>query len=186
MAAKKEKKLKRMEAARELARLSGQVADGFLELNDKRVELPDEFVVKKVLKVKKNEISFEFSLKAREKREEGKGERRGSAKKQMAKGQKGRGRPYKAKRLKKEIGMLWKALKRCVKSGETFRDREGFLKSLDSYGKGAEEEWKAEWEKCVRLVREVLDLSHEGRGEEALEKCRQVDQLTKACHKRYK
>jgi len=186
MAVKKEKKLKRMEAARELARLSGQVADGFLELNEKRVELPDELVVKKVLKVKKNEISFEFSLKAREKREEGKGEKKGVAKTKMPQGQKGKKRPYKAKKLKKEIGMLWKALKRCVKSGETFRDREGFLKSLDSYGKGAEQEWKADWERCVGLVREVLDLSQEGRGEEALEKCRQVDELTRACHKRYK
>ena len=186
MAARKGKKLERMEAARELARLSGQVADGFLELNDKRVELPDEFVVKKVLKVKKNEISFEFSLKVWEKREDGEGEKKGPVKAQMAQGQKGKRRPYKAKRLKKEIGMRWKALKRCVKNGEAFRDREGFLKALDNYGRRAEEEWKADWERCAGLVREVLDLSQEGRAEEALEKCRQVDELTKACHKRYK
>ncbi len=188
MAVKKEKKVPRINAAMDLARLSGQVSDGFIEIGGKRAELPEYLVVKKVLKVKNNEVTFEFVLKVKADKVAGRGTegKKAGNHKQSSRTRKDFKRPYKSKKLKKEISMLWKALKRCVKNGESFRDRKGFLRALEKYGKGAEKDWKADWERCVELVREVIELSKAGKRDEAADRCRQVDQLTKACHKKYK
>ncbi len=184
MGSKKEKKIARMEAAQELARLSGQVADGFIEIGSTRAELPDEFFLKRSLKVKKNEIAFELVLKIRADRQQ----KRPLQKKDSpsTNRQKSSKRPYKAKRLKKDIGMMWKALKRCIKTGETFRDKEGFLKALDTYGKDADKKWAHEWKECTDMIGRTIELSGQGRVEEALELCKQIDQMTKSCHKRFK
>ena len=179
MSGKKEKSLEKIEVAKELARLSGQLADGFLEVEGHRVELPEKVVLTKVLKTKKKEVYFELSIRTRLEQRESREERKG-------KGKKGGKRPYKAKRVKKEISMYWKALKRCVKNGEHFRDKEGFIKALSKYSQGAEKEWAQEWERCTDLVKQVLALAEKGQVQEALDMCKKVDELTKACHKQFK
>jgi len=183
MGSKKERKIARMEVAQELARLSGQVADGFIEIGSTRAELPDEFFLKRSLKVKKNEINFEFFLNIKADRKQKKSLQKDSPSTNRQKSSK---RPYKAKRLKKDIGMMWKALKRCIKSGETFRDKEGFLRALNTYGKDADKKWVHEWKECTDMIGRTIELSGQGRVEEALELCKQIDQMTKSCHKRFK
>ncbi len=185
MGTKREKKIGRMEAAQELARLSGQVADGFLELAGNRAELPEEILLKRSLKIKKNEISFEFTLKIKAERDSKKAQQR-QRRSSSRSSEKSDKRPYKAKKLKKEIGMMWKALKRCIKSGETFRDKDGFIRALNTYGQSADREWAREWERCESLVKEALELAGKGNVDEALERCKKVDEMTKACHKKYK
>ncbi len=187
MGGKKEKSLEKIEVAKELARLSGQLADGFIELDGRRVELPEKVLFKKVLKTKKKEVYFELSIKTKSEQSEVKEERKGKGKRQGGRpGERQGKRPYKAKRLKKEIGMYWKALKRCVKSGERFRDKEGFIRAMSNYSQGAEKEWADQWEKCTALVKEVIELAENGDVDTAIDKCKQVDELTKACHKQFK
>ena len=182
MGTKKEKKVERIEAAKEFARFSGQIADGFLQVEEKEVELPEQFILKKALKIKKSEITFELSIKIKKAKENEKAEER--QKKEARK--KDSKRPYKAKRLKKEIGMLWKAFKRCVKNGESFRDTGLLIKDLGLYGQMADSEWASQWQECEELVKEAVDLVDKGKREDALQLCNKVDQLTKACHKRFK
>ncbi len=187
MSGKKEKNLERIEVAQEFVRLSGQMADGFLEVDGRRIELPEKVIFKKLLKTKGNEVLFELSIKTTI---EGLGVRddsRARGKKQSRKGsERGGKRPYKAKRLKKEISIYWKALKRCVKNRERFRDRDGFLKALAAYSQFADRQWAEQWERCASLVQEVMELSEKGHVDEALERCVLVDDITRGCHKQYK
>ncbi len=183
MGYKKEKKIARMVVAQELARLSGQVADGFLEIDSSRVELPDEFFYGKSLKIKKSESDFEFILKIKADRRQ---KRPASTSQVPLKRKRSRKSSYKAKKLKKEIGIMWKALKRCIKSGESFRDREGLLDALDIYGKSADEKWASEWKECVEMVKKAIELTDQDMQDKALEICEQVDKMMRSCHKRFK
>jgi XXXCH domain-containing protein len=97
-------------------------------------------------------------------------------------------RPYRAKKIKKAMGGLWKELSKAVKSGDRFPPDSSvkLFDLINQYRQLADPEWKEQWEECARAVKDAVSALKAGRIEDASAAIDRANRLTKACHKQYK
>ncbi len=96
--------------------------------------------------------------------------------------------PVDRKRLKKPMAALWKGVKRALaqKTVPSSEDVAELRRMAAQYGGAADPRWSQEWEECVRSMEAALAAAGEGRWQEAQAAAKEVDRITKACHKRFK
>ncbi len=57
---------------------------------------------------------------------------------------------------------------------------------MERYGRAADDAWLEEWKRCEDLALECVKAAEAGDRQKALELAREVDALTKQCHKKFK
>lgn len=97
-------------------------------------------------------------------------------------------RPYEAKKLKKKIGHLWKALEKAAKGKETISNQgvEELFNLSEEYGLMADPAWKDDWDRCHERIKECGHLILQGEGRAATGVIKEVKGMIKKCHKIYK
>ncbi len=188
MKQKESSKTNRTLIAQELTKLSGSIADGRLEIKDKVVELGDFGVLKIEKKVKhdtvsvKVEIKLPLSLMSQQKSNNGLYQGASSRK------SKGQNPSYKAKKIKKEMGSVWKIIKKAIKSGSlpAEEDLKTLWRTKDEYEEFVEAAWEGEWIRCVDHIKAALDAARQGDFETASNLLNQADKAKSECHKKYK
>ncbi len=190
----------RIEAAQRLTRLAGIIAQGHADILGREVVLGDQVESCWSVNIRDGFIHYDLSLKiplsepgqpepcCRMPQPEGPTPRRqgrggGGGRVKGA----GKGR-YEAKKLKKTTGALWKIVKKAVQDRRAVADEDAqaLVSNLNDYGQYVEDEWRSQWEACVQAAKECVEATKRGdfKGAEALMK--EVNDLTKACHKKYK
>ena len=171
-------RLSREGAARELARLSGQIADGVIDLEDKELALPEEFQFKWKVREKNKSIVLDLSLKGSLK------ESRGG--RENGRSRQGKRRPYEAKKLKKALAGRWKEIRRCIRDKSQFENGKDVLAIMSRYGELSDPGWKESWNTCRQKVVSLLNLMEQGDFETARGLEEEIQGLIKSCHKKYK
>lgn len=97
-------------------------------------------------------------------------------------------RPPQAKKLKKEIGRLWKSIGRALEQGRipAAGEAEKILRACADYSLFSEKEWQADWQHCADAVSQALSLAKQGDLPGARQAAARVDGLTKTCHRQHK
>ena len=185
---KEVKKVSREELGRELAELARQLQDGRFPFQGMEFHFAENGAVERRLYLKDGRLylscSFSiwaggegveiaedkgrpFSLDVRKKPKEG---------------------PFYRKRLKKPMASIWKAVKKEIAAQNSPANEEvaDLREMMDEYGRNADPEWLKEWESCVDAVEAALEAAQKGEWQEAQARAKEVDRLTKACHKRFK
>ncbi len=96
--------------------------------------------------------------------------------------------PFSRKKLKKPLAAAWKALKRDLEGGGAVEPGmvHEFSSLMERYGRAADDAWLEEWKRCEDLALECVKAAEAGDRQKALELAREVDALTKQCHKKFK
>ena len=181
MKKKLKKEMTYSEAAEFFTSLAGRLAEGTVGLDRHGIEITGGTVfVEAELKRKGEGVELTVELK---------GEHTTSSKRDSrphpSRGEKGR---RGAKHLKKAVAALWKVIKRDIQAGRMPASRDvGDIKTaMEGYGRLARPQWSVQWLKCAGLVEECLSQAEKGDFSKAMEAAREVDRLTKECHKEYK
>ncbi len=181
----------RVEAARRLTKLAGIVAEGRADILGQEVILGHEVESRWGVTVRDGFIQYDLSLKIPVS-ETGRTERNGhetyGSKEGFYKGTStGRGR-YNAKKHKKTTGALWKIVKKAVQEGIPVSDADAtaMIENLSGYDEFVEPEWSDRWERCTHAVVRCIQASRAGDVKAAQALMKEVNALTRACHKRYK
>ena len=99
-----------------------------------------------------------------------------------------KGRPPEGKKIKKEIGSLWKVVFRKLEQGEppTPAEERSLVAAFQDYAVFTEPAWQEEWLACFTILQQALDCARKGEMDKAREYGAEVNGLTKACHKKHK
>ena len=185
----------RQDAARRLTRLAGIIADGRTHIMDREIELGDEVESDWSVTVKDGFIHYELALRIPVEGTSGPVDNAtapetGSispppASKGKKRASKGR---YQAKKTKKTTGALWKIVKKSVSdrvplSDADIADIQANFKAYDEY---VQDEWRDRWQECVSAAERCMDAARQGDFKTAETYLRKVNELTKACHAKYK
>lgn len=98
------------------------------------------------------------------------------------------GRPPEGKKIKKEITSLWKSVFKKLEQGQTPTPAEekSLVSAFESYTAFTEPTWHEDWLACFTILREALICARNGDMPTALKYAAEVNDLTKACHKKHK
>ena len=170
--------LRREEAAQELSRIAGQLAEGVLKSGEIEFSLPVKFRFDLEVKEKDDKFVLQVVLKGAVEKEEIK-------QKKQAVSRSGK-RPYKAKKLKKALGGEWKEIKRCIRERSAPGDTSAIRSLVSGYEKLAEPAWKEAWDECGRRLLVLVDRLERGEFDGAEDRASEIDRLIKSCHRKYK
>ena len=100
---------------------------------------------------------------------------------------KARGAPE-GKKLKKEIGKLWKSVVKNIQQNQPFVKAEAdkLLKRCEDYTVFTDPPWQDQWHSCFEDVKKCLAAAANGDMATAKELVAAVDLATRTCHKKYK
>ncbi len=188
MKQKKKGEIDRTIIAQDLARLSGSIADGRLEIAGSLVELGKSGYWKMEKKVKRDAAVIKLEIKLPLSPEAGLAagvSSRPAGQKPLGKREK---RPFKAKKIKKEMGNVWKLIKKNVRQGlpPSDADLKALWRTKEEYEAFVDTTWQKEWEMCIELAKKALSAAEDGNFEEAVSLFNQADKLKGMCHKKYK
>jgi len=98
------------------------------------------------------------------------------------------GRPPEGKKIKKEITSLWKSVFKKLEQGQapTPAEEKSLVSAFENYTVFSEPAWHEDWLACFTILREALTCAREGDMPKALKYATEVNDLTKACHKKHK
>lgn len=98
------------------------------------------------------------------------------------------GRPPEGKKIKKEITSLWKNIFKKLEQGQTPTPAEekAIVFAFEKYTAFTEPTWHEDWLACFTILREALTCARNGDIPKALKHATEVNDLTKACHKKHK
>lgn len=98
------------------------------------------------------------------------------------------GRPPEGKKIKKEITRLWKSIFKKLEQGQapTPAEEKSLVFAFENYTAFTEPAWHEDWLACFTILREVLIYARNGDMPNALKYAAEVNDLTKACHKKHK
>ena len=170
--------LSREEAAQELSRIAGQLAEGVLKSGEIEFSLPGKFRFDLEVKEKDNKVVLELVFKGAVEKQEIK-------QRKQAVSRPGK-RPYQAKKLKKALGGEWKEIKRCIRERSVPGDTTAIRSLVSGYEKFAEPAWKEAWDVCARRLLLLLDYLERGEFDQAKGVVSEIEGLTKSCHGKYK
>ena len=104
------------------------------------------------------------------------------------KGMRLQGRPPEGKKIKKEITSLWKSVFKKLEQGQapTPAEEKSLVSAFENYTVFSEPAWHEDWLACFTILREALTCAREGDIPKALKYATEVNDLTKACHKKHK
>jgi len=183
------------EISREFVRLSEEFADGKVGLEEGKIALfePVSFVVKR--KVKDRKLRFEISLRADiiDWPEREKGVAAHVVDPLPLTWNKGK-KPIMEhhyvgnKRIKREIGHLWKECVKQIQNGEAPEQATAtdLLLQCKEYNLYTGRQWADEWRKCFKVMSQSLAAATAGNFDQAVSLIDQANQLKKECHKRFK
>jgi XXXCH domain-containing protein len=95
---------------------------------------------------------------------------------------------YSGKRLKKELGRLWKSVAKLIEA-RTMPDAaeiEGLLSRCEEYTLFAHEDWQADWTTCTTIIKKCLTDAAIGDWPAAKAMVTEIDRMMHDCHDRYK
>ncbi len=170
--------LSREEAAQELSRIAGQLADGVLKTGETEFSLPGKFRFDLEVKEKDDKFVLELTFKGAMEKEDIK--QRNKAVSRSGK------RPYQAKKLKKALGGEWKEIKRCIRERFAPVDTAAIRSLVSGYEKLAEPAWKEAWDVCTKRLLLLLDYLERGEFDQAKGAASEIEGLIKSCHGKYK
>ncbi len=186
MKQKKKGKTELSVIAQDLTKLAGSIADGRLEVGGDILELEGTGYWKIEKSIKKNTSVVKVEIKV---------PIRGDAQQGFEHFEKYKGvgkarakRPYKAKRVKKEMGDAWKLIKRQIRQGLIPEDSDVELlwRSKEEYQVLVEDVWAKDWDECIKQTEKALNAAKQGDFEKAMAFVEKVDRLKSMCHKKYK
>ena len=92
------------------------------------------------------------------------------------------------KRIKREIGHLWKECVEQIRNGEGPEQAavNDLLHQCEEYNLYTGRQWTDEWRQCVKVMRQSLALAMAGDFDQAVTLSDQAKQLKKECHERFK
>jgi len=98
------------------------------------------------------------------------------------------GRPPEGKKIKREITSLWKSVFKKLEQGQapTFAEEKSLVSAFENYTAFTESAWHEDWLACFTILREALTYARNGDMPKALKYATEVNDLTKACHKKHK
>ena len=171
--------------AQELTRLSGIIAEGEFIIGESTLTLGETVSFSYETKVKNNFIAIDISLRIPLNKEES-GEMPFSSVTPQKKPKKEIG--YSGKKIKKTIAALWKLVKKSVEQGQQppKKDVDDLLDNLASYTPYTEPAWESQWKECQDAVAKVMALVQNNHFEEANALIKDIDQMTRECHKKFK
>ncbi|MCD6389814.1 MAG: hypothetical protein J7L69_10425 [Desulfobulbaceae bacterium] len=183
------------EISREFVRLSEEFIDGKVGLEEGEMALfePVSFVVHR--KVKDRKLHLEISLRADilDWPERDKGVAGHVADPLPTTWNKGK-KPIMEhhyggnKRIKREIGHLWKECVKQIQNGEAPEQvaATDLLRQCEEYNIYTGRQWTDEWRKCFKVMSQSLAAASTGNFDQAVLLIDQANQLKKDCHKRFK
>lgn len=183
---RKDKERPAAEVAKDLVRLAEQINQGQVTVSGEAVPVGDSFSCCVKKQIKKGVFSCEIILYARTTAAVGDSTpaatelRRSIMPKKSA--------PPGGKKLKKEIGRLWKRVAAQVEKGTAPATADGadLLRACEEYTIFADKEWFDSWRHCHEEIRACLALAGRGDYPAAQMKVATVNRLTKECHSLYK
>lgn len=98
------------------------------------------------------------------------------------------GQPSDGKKIKKEISRLWKTICEKLEQGQipSPAEEKSLVAAFDNYTIFSEPAWQEEWRTCLTTLQQALTLASKGDMPKAQECAKEVNRLTKTCHKKYK
>lgn len=189
--------IKLNQIAGELSSLAKDLANGQLRVGSSLISVGEPFFLKTTQKIKDDKAYFtlSFQVPLTENGEEdiatlqekpsplSKNEKPSSAKavrrKEIAPG---------GRKLKKEIGRLWKSVARNIELNQAPAPTEinTLVKKCEDYTIYAEHPWQDDWAAGCRAVEKCAKAATSRDFDTAKTLVAEVNRLTKACHKRYK
>ncbi|MGV1099195.1 hypothetical protein ACUUL3_07250 [Thiovibrio sp. JS02] len=181
----------------ELTALARDLAQGKLRVGSRRIDVCEPLFFKTKQKVSGEKayftLSFQVPLAQGETGDcqEEKSfpiDSKGPGSKPSAAGSEFQDRPPEAKKIKKQITALWKAIGKSIdgEKAPPAAEEKKILAFCEDYNLFAESAWQAEWRNCVEILRKSLLAAKDGDFTRARELADEVNQLTKSCHKKYK
>jgi hypothetical protein len=191
----------RIEAAQRLTKLAGIIAQGRADILGRDVVLGDQVESCWSVTVRDGFIHYDLSLKIPLSEtgdqktcgipphpEEAATAMRGRS---GAKGRKGKnsakGR-HGAKKHKKTTGALWKIVKKAVQDKRPIPDADAsaLMANLHQYDAFVKDEWRGQWDQCVKAAAGCVEAARSGDFKTAEVLLKEVNDRTKACHKKHK
>jgi XXXCH domain-containing protein len=191
---KKEKKtgLSRAEIAAELKALADDLAEGRLRVGAQHVRVGEPFFLKTKQKLNGKVASFTMSVEMALAfgSSPSAGQPLSPAGAEPAPEPPGlQGEPgYSGRKLKKEIGHLWKSVAKLIEA-ETMpgaAETEGLLQRCEEYDLFADAAWQADWVTCTKLVQKCLTDAAIGDWPAAKNMVAAIDRMLRDCHHQYK
>jgi len=187
MKQKKKGKIELSALAQELTRLAGCMADGRVEVGGNVFDLETNGYWKIEKNVKKDRVIIKIEIKVPI-RVSGEDGHKNNLKKDEEKVIKANRRPFKPKKIKKEMGSVWKLIKRNIKQGVIPDDSDvaALWRTKEEYQAFVDDVWAKDWDECIRQTKEVLAAAEQGDFDRAILIAEEVDRLKSRCHKKYK
>ncbi len=190
----------RIEAAQRLTKLAGIIAQGHADILGREVVLGDQVESCWSVTVRDGFIHYDLSLKIplsetgqqqacgtmAQAVETAPGKQGKATGKEKGKGS-GKGR-HGAKKHKKTTGALWKIVKKAIQDKRPVSDADAsaLMSNLNQYDKFVKDEWRSQWEQCVQAAARCVEAARNGDFKTAETLLKEVNDRTKACHKKYK
>ena len=197
---KRKSKLTLDTIAKELAAVAYDLANDQIRIGSSLISIGDPLFIKSKQKVKDDKAYFTLSFqvplqdeKVKSSSEEvSKAESHANSKKQGAVKSKqsefkASGAPE-AKKLKKEIGRVWKSVASKIEQDQLplQAEAEKLLKKCEDYNVFVDPSWQAQWASCCKDVKKCLDVASKGEIAIAKNLVDAINSATRACHKKYK
>ncbi|MFZ5766820.1 MAG: hypothetical protein ACOY4H_14680 [Thermodesulfobacteriota bacterium] len=181
---RKDKERPAADVAAELVRLAEQINRGQVTVSGEAVPVGDSFSCCVKKQIKKGVFSCEIILHARAVVEDATPVAHELRRPILPK----KSTPPGGKKLKKEIGRLWKRVAAQVEKGTGPATADGveLLRACEEYTIYADKEWFDSWRRCHDEIRACLALAGRGDYPAAQVKVATVNRLTKECHSLYK
>lgn len=93
-----------------------------------------------------------------------------------------------SKKIKKNVGFLWKEVMQDVAEGKipSSKTVRTLLKNCEDFNLYADISFAAQWRQCSELVKKCVIAAQRGDFDTARENLLAVNQVTKECHRHYK
>lgn len=182
--------------AADLLALANDLAQGKLRVGNRLVDVGNPLFIKTKQKITGDTayctLSFQVPLRNSTQEDMGTSDQKHPLKKSDTathdKELRLQGRSPDGKKIKKEINNLWKTVIRKLEQGQapTPVEEKSLVAAFENYTVFSEPAWHEEWLACLTVLREALTCARKGEMPKALEYAEKVNDLTKACHKKYK
>lgn len=194
---KTKSQVKLNQLSEELSALAKDLANGQLRIGSSLIHVGEPFFLKTKQKVKDNKAYFTLSFQVpltenieekptpfQEKPKTSPNEKKTPSTKPVPRKE---GAPG-GKKLKKEIGRLWKSIAKNIGTGQTpsQTDTKSLIKKCEDYNMYAEHPWQDDWNACFKAVEQCAKAATNGDFDTAKTLVAEVNRLTKVCHKKYK
>lgn len=185
--------------AKELAALAYDLANGKLRIGSSLISIGNPLFFKSKQKMKDGKAYFTLSFQVPLQDENENPtftNSAGTEAKKVIKQEQGRshtaefttGGAPEGKKLKKEIGKLWKSITKHIEQDQPppRTEAEKLLRKCEDYNVFTDPPWQAEWTSCCEDVKKCLTAASQGDMATAKELVNTVNIATRSCHKKYK